>query len=181
MKKTISIFSVLLLLLAAGGCGSGQTPSDPPWLPVAEDYRQMQTAIWEATVVDGKVQESTISFPIGGGFFKKATYSAEDDQLRYSDEEFLFYGRLTNQWLPSLFDAVNSWMGDVQDYRLLYQDLDQKGQAAFDYALPTALCDLNTMTVTELSTAYEGLWDYGVLYLWDSAGETLLWQIILTV
>ena len=178
MKKLL-ICWLLCLLAALGGCG--KAPSDPPWLPVEEDYLRMQTARWEASVMDGAIQKSEITFPIGGGFFKKACYSAQRAELDYTDAEFCYYGRLTNATLPALFDAVDDWMGDIRSYRISYQDLDQDEQAAFDHTLPTALCDLKEMKVKAADGPYAGEWSYGVLYICDAAGEQLLWQIILSV
>ena len=179
MKKKILLYWLLFLFAAFGGCG--KAPSDPPWLPVEEDYLRMQTALWEASVVDGAIQESEITFPVGGGFFKKAFYSAQSAELDYTDAEFCYYGRLTNATLPDLFAAVDDWMGDIRSYHISYQDLDQDEQAAFDHTLPTALCDLKEMNVATTDGPYTGEWSYGVLYIRDAAGEQLLWQIILRV
>ena len=181
MKKAISAICMVLLLLLCGGCSTKSDNSEPPWLPADKDYLRMPTAMWDALVADGEISESEIMFPIGGGFFKKAVYTAQADELTYYDEEFVYYGRLVNSQLPDLWLAVNSWMGNMKKYRLSYNYLNQDERAAFDYNLPTALCWLQTMKIEQLSKPYAGEWDYGVLYIFDGEGNTVLWQLILAV
>lgn len=183
LKRTgvISVICMAFLLLFCGSCGAKQNSNDQPWLPVDKDYLRMPTATWEALVADGEIAESEIVFPVGGGFFKKAVYTAQADELTYYDEEFVYYGRLVNSQLPDLWLAVNSWMGNMKKYRLSYNYLNQDERAAFDYNLPTALCWLQTMKIEQLSKPYAGEWDYGVLYIFDGEGNTVLWQLILAV
>ena len=69
----------------------------------------------------------------------------------------------------------------MKKYRLSYNYLNQDERAAFDYNLPTALCWLQTMKIEQLSKPYAGEWDYGVLYIFDGEGNTVLWQLILAV
>jgi hypothetical protein len=181
LKRTgvISVICMAFLLLFCGSCGAKQNSNDQPWLPVDKDYLRMPTATWEALVADGEIAESEIVFPVGGGFFKKAVYSSQSREIAYLDSEFVFYGRLMNSQLPSLLSSVRSWMGDTKEYRLTYRDLDQTGQAEFDYTLPTAICNLKQMEIQQLWAPYIGEWDYGVLYI--SNDNTILWQLILTV
>ena len=181
MKKAISVICMVLLLLLGGSCSAKSDNSDLAWLPADKDYLRMPIAMWDALVADGEISESEILFPIGGGFFKKAVYTAQAYELTYYDEEFVYYGRLVNSQLPDLWLAVNSWMGNMKKYRLSYNYLNQDERAAFDYNLPTALCWLQTMKIEQLSKPYAGEWDYGVLYIFDGEGNTVLWQLILAV
>lgn len=181
MKKSISVLCIMSLLFVLCGCETNSGSAEASWLPIDKNYLQMPTALWDALVAEGKVVKSEIVFPVGGGFFKKAIYTSESGKITYSDHEFVYYGRLLNCQLPILLSGVSSWLGNEKEYLLSYSDLNQTEQAAFDYSLPTALYNLQTQRIEQLSETYAGEWDYGVLYVLSSDGNTILWQLILTV